>query len=188
MTCDCDEATATTKGLFKNHETRGFARRLHPLFYGQLLSRINDARQRSQTLQKLFSTFPSGPPGLGLLLLRAAVGIVLIAQGASGLVNGTNSTLSTWIPTLMALGSGVSLLSGFMTPVGSLVAALLSAGIALSWLPRDALSVLQSKPAAALVAVMAAALACLGPGAFSIDSRLFGRREIVIPPASRSAK
>jgi len=29
------------------------------------------------------------------------------------------------------------------------------------------------------------ALALLGPGAFSLDGRLFGRREIVIPPSSR---
>jgi hypothetical protein len=33
--------------------------------------------------------------------------------------------------------------------------------------------------------VAAVALALLGPGAFSLDGRLFGRREIVIPPSSR---
>jgi hypothetical protein len=33
--------------------------------------------------------------------------------------------------------------------------------------------------------ITAAALALLGPGAFSLDGRLFGRREIVIPPSSR---
>jgi len=33
--------------------------------------------------------------------------------------------------------------------------------------------------------VAAVALALLGPGAFSLDGRLFGRREIVIPPATR---
>jgi len=29
--------------------------------------------------------------------------------------------------------------------------------------------------------ILAAAIALLGPGAFSLDARLFGRREIVIP-------
>jgi hypothetical protein len=33
--------------------------------------------------------------------------------------------------------------------------------------------------------VMAAALACLGPGAFSLDARRFGRREIVVPHIPR---
>ncbi|HEX3543577.1 MAG TPA: hypothetical protein VHT31_03545 [Candidatus Acidoferrum sp.] len=36
--------------------------------------------------------------------------------------------------------------------------------------------------------VMAAAIALLGPGAFSLDARLFGRREILIPPPSREPK
>jgi hypothetical protein len=32
---------------------------------------------------------------------------------------------------------------------------------------------------------MAVAVALMGPGAFSLDARLFGRREIVIPPLHR---
>jgi uncharacterized membrane protein YphA (DoxX/SURF4 family) len=35
--------------------------------------------------------------------------------------------------------------------------------------------------------VMAIVIAVLGPGAFSLDSRMFGRREIVIPPSVRAA-
>jgi hypothetical protein len=31
------------------------------------------------------------------------------------------------------------------------------------------------------LAAMSAALVLLGPGAFSLDARLFGRREIIIP-------
>ncbi len=142
---------------------------------------------RRRNLQRLFSTFPNGLPGLGLLLLRAAAGIVLIAEGASSVQNGTDSSLATSTLGLVGLVSGVSLLFGFMTPLGSVIAMLFSAGIIVSWLPQEALlDVVQTRPAAALVAVMAAALAFLGPGAFSIDSRLFGRREIIIPELSRS--
>jgi hypothetical protein len=32
---------------------------------------------------------------------------------------------------------------------------------------------------------MAVAVALLGPGAFAVDARLFGRREVVIPRPSR---
>ncbi len=39
---------------------------------------------------------------------------------------------------------------------------------------------------ALLFALIAIALICLGPGAYSLDARLFGRREIIIP--ARSAK
>ena len=121
---------------------------------------------------------------MGLLLLRAAVGILLIAQSSYVLVNGFDSTVSVWVLTLIVASSGLSLLVGFMTPVGSVMSALVVAGIALNWLPQDVLSVFQNKLGASLVAAMAVALALLGPGAYSIDSRLFGRREIVISSSS----
>ncbi len=111
---------------------------------------------------------------MGLLLLRAAVGILLIAQSSYVLVNGFDSTVSVWVLTLIVASSGFSLLVGFMTPVGSVMSALVVAGIALNWLPQDVLSVFQNKLGASLVAAMAVALALLGPGAYSIDSRLFG--------------
>jgi uncharacterized membrane protein YphA (DoxX/SURF4 family) len=140
----------------------------------------NEVRRR-HSLQRLFSTFPRGLPGLGLLLLRVALGTVLIAPSATVLVYANDSTFENPIVSLLEAGSGVLLLFGFLTPVGSVLATLVSTGIALSWIPQDVLNVIQPKPAAALVAVMAAALALLGPGTFSIDCRLYGRREIVIP-------
>jgi len=35
------------------------------------------------------------------------------------------------------------------------------------------------------LAAISAALVLLGPGAFSLDARLFGRREIIIPEGGR---
>jgi hypothetical protein len=38
------------------------------------------------------------------------------------------------------------------------------------------------------LAAISAALVLLGPGAFSLDARLFGRREIIIPEGRRSPR
>ena len=125
---------------------------------------------------------------MGLLLLRTAAGLILISQGVYALVNTADSTLSNWMMILIAVASGVSVLLGFLTPIGSVLAAMFSGGIALSWLPQWLPDLASPRQAAALVAVIATALAFLGPGGFSVDSRLFGRREIVIPQVSRSTK
>jgi uncharacterized membrane protein YphA (DoxX/SURF4 family) len=37
----------------------------------------------------------------------------------------------------------------------------------------------------ALLSLNAVAIALLGPGAYSLDARLFGRREIVFPPSGK---
>ncbi len=56
-----------------------------------------------------------------------------------------------------------------------------SCGCHLSWFPRSGVGVLEGHTAAALAMVIAAAVVCLGPGAFSLDARLFGWREIILP-------
>ncbi len=99
-------------------------------------------------MQRLFSTFPGGVPGVGLLLLRAVVGGWSILHGG--------------IP---AIAAGGLLAIGFLTP--------LAAGLSVA--------ILGFSDARWLVSL---ALALLGPGAFSLDARLFGRREIIIPRRS----
>ena len=70
---------------------------------------------------------------------------------------------------------------GFVTPVASAAATVgyLMAGVA-SFLMTDGNNHI-SPLAAFNLAAISAALVLLGPGAFSIDARLFGRREIIIP-------
>jgi uncharacterized membrane protein YphA (DoxX/SURF4 family) len=89
---------------------------------------------------------------------------------------------------LLAVASGASLLIGFLTPIAGSLAGLGGAGIALSWFPASVPNLLDSRLATIFVVIMAAAIVFLGPGAYSLDSYLFGRREIIIPPASRSPK
>jgi len=55
-----------------------------------------------------------------------------------------------------------------------------------AWFPKINAAQPVTLMTAALFAVIALAVICLGPGAYSLDARLFGRREIIIP--TRSAK
>ena len=87
----------------------------------------------------------------------------------------------TWMA-IVAFASGVTLLAGIITPIAALVAGLGAIASGFSFLPAPPVSNLaDSKLAVILIAIVATAIACLGPGAFSVDARLFGRREIIIP-------
>ena len=141
-----------------------------------------DARPEERILQRLFPSFPPGWPGLGLLLLRAAVALSLAAQGIAGLARGSGAW--SWGLGALAVAAGAALLIGILTPVFAGLAALAGSMVAFSRLPPAIPNVLGGAPAVILVALMAVAVALLGPGAWSLDARLFGRREIVIPPAS----
>lgn len=138
----------------------------------------------SHRLQRLFSTFPAGRPGAGLLLLRTAVGITLFAQGVSSLVRWRDLELETLGIGLLAVASGVSLLIGYLTPFGGLVAGLVGVSSNVLWFQTPSPNLFDTRLATALATCIAGALVCLGPGAFSIDARLFGRREITIPDLS----
>jgi putative oxidoreductase len=121
-------------------------------------------------LQRLFSSFARGRPGAGLLLMRVVTGLILLGQAVLTLRSGGVFQ----VVALAGLGgvAGVLLLAGLWTPVTGV----LVAGIAL-------LSVL-ARPGDPtvyfLLACIGVALALLGPGAFSIDARLFGLKRIDI--------
>jgi hypothetical protein len=51
------------------------------------------------------------------------------------------------------------------------------------WFPLPSGSLLDCKPFILHLIATATAISLLGPGAYSLDARLFGWREIVIPPA-----
>ncbi|QNI35124.1 hypothetical protein H7849_22315 [Alloacidobacterium dinghuense] len=136
---------------------------------------------------RLFSTFPAGLPGLGLLLLRLAVGSISVAQGASFLVASGAPASMLWLIGALTFVLGAFLMIGFLTPIASIVAALVSMGFALRAFPGLP-STHFAAPGAIETIVVTLALALLGAGAFSLDAFLFGRREIIIPDISRSPK
>jgi uncharacterized membrane protein YphA (DoxX/SURF4 family) len=126
-------------------------------------------------VQRLFSGFADGLPGTGLLLLRLLTSLALIHFGIAGVL--ASPPLTTVVLQIIGIGAGILLLVGLWTPVAGTLAAIVELWIALSlyfshsgdpWI-------------AILQAALGAVLAMLGPGAWSIDARLFGRKRIDIP-------
>jgi putative oxidoreductase len=118
-------------------------------------------------LQRLFSTFANGWPGVGLLIQRLFTGIALLH---SGIVQLKTPTTGLMMPEVSGAILGLFILAGLWTPLaGGLVAAvelwIVVAGGANIWMSLT-------------LAVFGATLAVIGPGAWSIDARLFGRKYI----------
>lgn len=127
----------------------------------------------------MFSTFPDGWPGLGLLLLRAAAGGVLAVRCILYLGARHDFRIAAMAALFLTFVSAVFLLLGYRTRAAATVASVASIGSIFFWLSKYPPQ--GSRLSAALVSIIAAAVICLGPGSFSLDSRLFGRREIIIP-------
>jgi uncharacterized membrane protein YphA (DoxX/SURF4 family) len=119
-------------------------------------------------LQRLFSTFANGWPGFGLFIQRLVLGIALLYHGmallwavpAGGQV----------IPELIGSVLGLFILAGLWTPaVGALIAAVQV------WI---VLTGAGDESTALILAALGGTLAMIGPGAWSMDARLFGRKHI----------
>ena len=112
----------------------------------------------------------------------------MLVHGGGYLVDSKSLTLSQSLFGLLAIAVGALILIGFVTPVAGILASLGGVGLVLSWFPAPLSSLLVAWPMILLVVTVAIAIVCLGPGAFSLDARLFGRREIIIPRAQRSPR
>ena len=80
--------------------------------------------------------------------------------------------------------TGVFILIGFLAPVFSPLAVLECVGMAVLGVSLP-YSLFDSKLVVIQATASLVAIALLGPGAFSLDARLFGWKEIVIPAAPR---
>ena len=119
-------------------------------------------------MQRLFSTFANGWPGVGLLLQRILTAFLLVRVGIIELAD--KSFSPSMIPQLIAACAAILLLVGLWTPVvgGSIAAVELWVAFANSsdpWIP-------------VVLATLGATIAMIGPGAWSVDARLFGRKHI----------
>ncbi len=108
-----------------------------------------------------------------------------VFQARLYLADSSDLTLGTWAAGLSVAGGGFCLLVGLFTPMASVLVGLSGIGVAASYLPQPLAHATETWLGAAFVLMVSVAVAFLGPGAFSVDSYLFGRREIVIPHSSR---
>jgi uncharacterized membrane protein YphA (DoxX/SURF4 family) len=140
-------------------------------------------------LQRLFSTFPHGRPGLGLLILRVAIGITALVEGILCLPVQSGAPQSVpygqWFLCLTLILGGAGLVVGGLAPLAALVVGASFLLISFGWLPEPVGGLHEARFAGVRIVIAAVSLALLGPGAFSVDAYLFGRREIVIPPSIR---
>jgi uncharacterized membrane protein YphA (DoxX/SURF4 family) len=131
-------------------------------------------------LQRTFSGFPTGYPGLALLLLRLVVGGAASSQAWWLITANYGAVNASVVVDLLAFVTGLALIIGFMTPIASV---LLSAGGLLltvdSSIPGHLL-LFESGMARLEFIAISAALISLGPGSLSLDARLYGRREIEV--------
>jgi hypothetical protein len=115
--------------------------------------------------------FPERGPGVALLLLRVSVAATFFL-GAASIVSHAH-----WILPFAALISALLIL-GLLTPM-------LSALICLFEIADFLISGAAISPPVILFVLNVIALALLGPGAYSLDAWLFGRRVLVAPPENR---
>ena len=116
--------------------------------------------------------FPQGGPGIGLLLLRlAAAG--MFALNLTHQFN-FHSTALRWSIFLLISLVSLGLLLGFLTPFLTVIACLAALANLLADQPTDVVYIFRI--------LIPAALFFLGPGAYSVDARLFGLRVTVVQP------
>lgn len=131
--------------------------------------RLSREQEHAHPVQRLFSIFPHGLPGIGLLFLRSSVAIGLLFDD-----HFQQQALAGWAQGVAILLS-VALFAGYLTPVAAAIG-LLSHGLVWFELGGGRAAV------EAIICLDIIALALLGPGGYSVDAFRFGRRMVVLPP------
>ena len=102
------------------------------------------------------------------------VAVTVLAQ-TMGYVTASQLTVANWVLVALLVASAACLVLGLVTPVAAVLIGVTSLVVGFSTAGDSVLD----------IAVLSVVIALLGPGAFSIDARMFGRREILIPVTRR---
>jgi uncharacterized membrane protein YphA (DoxX/SURF4 family) len=138
---------------------------------------------------KLYPSYPNGNAGLGLLLLRIISGGGLVDQGHVALGNllawagGDSRTHTELILGLVLTFIGFLIIVGLWTSVATGVAMAVASLVATTQVTfhGDLAGQNVSMSALLFLGFLSTVLALLGPGALSMDARLFGWKRIQFP-------
>ena len=122
-------------------------------------------------MQRLFSTFANGWPGIGLLIQRLLIGTALLHYGTVHVEQSLN--VAIFVHAVIEVIAGILLVVGLWTPTTGALAAVTEVWNICShsgdlWM-------------AIILSALAASIAMIGPGAWSVDARIFGRKHMDIP-------
>jgi uncharacterized membrane protein YphA (DoxX/SURF4 family) len=127
-------------------------------------------------MQRLFSTFPNGWPGCGLLLLRLSCGTPPLLIASAKLWGApVDAAFGTG---LLSCATALSILVGLWTPLAASIQAVLQGALAFSG------ETFEWPPLA--LAITDISLVMLGPGSFSVDARRYGRKRIDLGRSQRT--
>jgi hypothetical protein len=121
-------------------------------------------------VQKLFSMFPAGAPGIALLLLRLSVAAMLFIDPAGRVFWPASTGFA-----VVSFVAAIAVTGGVLTPVLALICGALKIYALIG-------SASGIAPLIVLALLLSFAVAMLGPGAYSLDAKMFGRRVVLLPP------
>jgi uncharacterized membrane protein YphA (DoxX/SURF4 family) len=122
-------------------------------------------------VKRFFSPFLYRRPDVGLVLLRLTLACGLLADALAKMLE---PGVPQILPSLGECLTAILLVIGLWTPITGAVVCLLQLGVALTTNGATEPSLQRSAIGLCLV--------FLGPGIWSLDTRLFGRRRVVINP------
>ena len=118
------------------------------------------------------STFAEGWPGAGLLLQRWPISAITLFYGIAHVLE--PSGIAIRVPFLIASVAALFLFLGLWTPAAGATVAVVGIWVFFVHCSGHSLT-------AIVVAVLGATMAMIGPGIWSIDARLYGRKHLQYP-------